>query len=48
MPQSDSIDLRMYQGSEIKDLNIKGIERIIKEAAFDCALNYNRNISNKL
>lgn len=43
MPSSDSIDLRMYEISETKDINIKGMERIIKEASFDCALNYNRN-----
>ena len=39
-----SIDLLMYRRSEIKDLNIKRIERMIKETAFDCALNYQRNI----
>jgi superfamily II DNA or RNA helicase len=38
-----SIDIRMYSISEIKDINIKQVERLIKEAAFDCALNYNRN-----
>lgn len=40
----DSIDILMYKRSEIKDVNIKRIERIIKESAFDCALNYKRNI----
>ena len=39
-----SVDLLMYKRSEIKDVNIKRIERIIKESAFDCALNYKRNI----
>lgn len=39
-----SIDLLMYKRSEIKDVNIKRIERLIKESAFDCALNYKRNI----
>jgi hypothetical protein len=46
MPNIDtvnSIDLEMYEVSEVKDVNIKKIERIIKESAFDCALNYNRN-----
>ena len=38
-----SIDLRMYEISEIKDVNIKRIERIIKEASFDCGLTYERN-----
>jgi len=41
--QTPSIDLEMYKISEIKDINIKQIERIIKESAFDCALNYERN-----
>lgn len=39
-----SIDIIMYKRSEIKDINIKQIERLIKESAFDCALNYKRNI----
>ena len=39
-----SVDLLMYKRSEIKDVNIKRIERIIKESAFDCALNYKRNV----
>jgi hypothetical protein len=38
-----SVDLLMYKRSETKDINIKHIERIIKESAFDCALNYERN-----
>lgn len=38
-----SIDLHRYNISEIKDVNIKYIERLIKEAAFDCQLNYERN-----
>ena len=40
---SFSVDLYMYELSEKKDINIKHIERIIKESAFDCALNYERN-----
>ena len=46
MPSNDthpSIDLEMYETSEIKDINIKKIERLMKESAFDCALNYDRN-----
>ena len=38
-----SIDLYRYETSEIKDINIKRMERILKETAFDCALTYNRN-----
>jgi superfamily II DNA or RNA helicase len=38
-----SIDLRMYEISEDKDIAIKKIERVIKEAAFDCSLTYQRN-----
>ena len=41
-----SIDLRMYEISENKDINIKKIERLIKETAFDCALTYKRNFVN--
>jgi hypothetical protein len=43
MPMEDSIDLRMYEISEKKDISIKAVERIIKESAFDCTLNYARN-----
>jgi hypothetical protein len=38
-----SIDLYMYELSERKDISIKNVERLIKEAAFDCALNFARN-----
>ena len=38
-----SIDLVMYEMSELKDINIKLIERIMRESAFDCSLNYLRN-----
>lgn len=38
-----SIDLEMYEIAENKDISIKGVERIIRESAWDCALNYNRN-----
>lgn len=42
---SDSmgIDLYMYHTSELKDIAIKRLERIIQQGAFDCALNYERN-----
>ena len=42
LKREDSIDLRMYQLAEDKDISIKGVERLIKEAV-DCALNYERN-----
>ena len=38
-----SIDLKMYEISENKDISIKNVERVIKEVAFDCALTYQRN-----
>lgn len=38
-----SIDLKMYEQSEIKDISIKGVERLLKESAWDCSLTYNRN-----
>lgn len=40
-----SVDLEMYLVSEVKDVNVKKLERVIKEAAFDCALDYKRNRS---
>ena len=43
-PAPLGIDLYMYETSENKDISIKGVERIIKEASFDCALTYNRNL----
>lgn len=42
-PELESIDLRLYEISEIKDMNIKGVEQLMKESAFDCALNFDRN-----
>ena len=39
----ESIDLKMYEKSEAKDISIKRIENVIKQSAFDCALNYKRN-----
>jgi hypothetical protein len=38
-----SIDITMYEKSEHKDITMKRIEYAMKESAFDCALNYNRN-----
>lgn len=42
----DSIDLKMYERSEDKDISIKRVEQVIKEASIDCALNYRRNYRN--
>lgn len=42
-PNTKSIDLIMYKLSEVKDISIKQIERVMKESAFDCGLVYNRN-----
>jgi len=39
----DSIDLKMYEISEYKDISIKSMERVLKEDAWDCGLNYERN-----
>jgi hypothetical protein len=39
-----SIDELMYKTGEDKDISIKSVEHVIKEAAFDCALNRERNI----
>jgi hypothetical protein len=38
------IDELMYQSCEAKDISIKQIERLLKEAAFDCALTKERNV----
>ena len=38
-----SIDIRMYQTSENKDISIKRMERILKESAVDCSIAYDRN-----
>ena len=40
---NNSIDLIMYEIAEKKDISIKSVERIMKESAWDCALNYKRN-----
>jgi len=38
-----SIDYQMYRVSNDKDISIKSIEKVIKEASVDCALNKKRN-----
>jgi len=40
---AQSIDLIMYEKSEHKDISMKRVEFVIKQSAFDCALNYGRN-----
>ena len=45
---TESIDLIMYEIAEKKDISIKSVERIMKESAFDCALNYKRNSVSRL
>jgi hypothetical protein len=42
-PDIESIDLKLFETSEAKDINIKHVERILQESAVDCALNYYRN-----
>lgn len=41
-----TIELKMYELSEQKDISIKKIDRVLKESAFDCGLTYERNKSN--
>lgn len=40
---NQSIDLEMYEISEVKDISIKRVERLMKESAWDCSLTYYRN-----
>lgn len=39
-----SIDTQMYQLSEIKDIEIRRMERLMKQMAFDCQIHYRRNV----
>ena len=39
-----NVDLKLYYISEMKDIRIKRIERMMKQSSFDCHLNYDRNI----
>lgn len=43
-PTFKTLDYTMYEFSENKDKEIKRIERYLKKLAFDCNLNYNRNV----
>lgn len=40
-----SIDYRMFSGSQLKDRNIKAVERVLKEVSVDCYINKDRNQS---
>ena len=42
--QDKSCDLNIYEIAEQKDIEIKKIERLIKEVSIDCYINYDRNI----
>lgn len=44
IPKEKNIDARMYVMSEVKDVEIKQAERILKKSAWDCAINYERNV----
>ena len=41
-----NIDIHKLKRTETKDLKIKAVERVLKEVAWDCALNYERNYKN--
>jgi superfamily II DNA or RNA helicase len=40
----ENIDAHMYKMSESKDFEIKMAERVLKKVAWDCSLNYDRNV----
>jgi superfamily II DNA or RNA helicase len=42
--EQKNVDARMYKMSEGKDFEIKDAERLLKQVAWDCALNYDRNV----
>lgn len=44
LPEEQNIDAQMYVMSESKDFEIKAAERVLKRAAWDCPLNYDRNV----
>jgi hypothetical protein len=41
---SETIDLKLYNISQSKDLGIKSVEYAIKTGTMDCSLTYNRNV----
>lgn len=40
----DSVDLKLYQITEEKDIHIRRMMRFLKQCAFDCPIHYERNI----
>lgn len=44
LPEKENIDAHMYKMSEMKDFEIKEFERVLKRIAWDCPLNYARNV----
>lgn len=44
LKNSENIDIHMYKMSEAKDYEIKDAERLLKRVAWDCTLNYQRNV----
>lgn len=44
LPEEENVDARLYVMSESKDFEIKSAERILKRVAWDCPLNYSRNV----
>jgi hypothetical protein len=40
----DSVDLKLYQITEQKDIHIRRMMRFLKQCAFDCPIHYERNI----
>jgi superfamily II DNA or RNA helicase len=45
LPIKENMDIHLYRLSERKDIVIKKLERVMKESAWDCALNYKRNVN---
>lgn len=41
---TESVDLRLYQITEQKDIHIRRMMRFLKQCAFDCPIHYERNI----
>jgi hypothetical protein len=41
---TESVDLRLYQITEEKDIHIRRMMRFLKQCAFDCPIHYERNI----
>ena len=40
----EPVDIKAYRFSETKDIEIKRMERIMKQVAFDCQIHYKRNV----